>query len=110
MPSSASSVCAASRCGMRPIPGTVANGSLVVALPRDRTLLDRFARMTRGYRAARRPRRSQSSNPLSAERFADRALLPGRSASRARRRTLASCSSRRKLLARSSSSAKAKPR
>ena len=29
-------------------PGTVANGSLVVAPPRDRTLLDRFARMTRG--------------------------------------------------------------
>ena len=29
-------------------PGTIANGSLVVAPPRDRTLLDRFARMTRG--------------------------------------------------------------
>ena len=27
-------------------PGTTANGSLVVALPRDRVLLDRFARMT----------------------------------------------------------------
>jgi glycine oxidase len=30
-------------------PGTVANGSLVVALPRDRALLDRFARMTGGF-------------------------------------------------------------
>ncbi len=29
-------------------PGTIANGSLVVAPPRDRSLLDRFARMTRG--------------------------------------------------------------
>jgi glycine oxidase len=29
-------------------PGTVANGSLVVAPPRDRVLLDRFARMTEG--------------------------------------------------------------
>jgi glycine oxidase len=31
-------------------PGTVANGSLVVALKRDRAELDRFARMTGGYR------------------------------------------------------------
>jgi glycine oxidase len=30
-------------------PGTVADGSLVVALPRDRSLLDRFARMTAGF-------------------------------------------------------------
>ena len=30
-------------------PGTIANGSLVVALPRDRALLDRFARMTAGF-------------------------------------------------------------
>ena len=30
-------------------PGTVDNGSLVVALPRDRALLDRFARMTTGF-------------------------------------------------------------
>jgi glycine oxidase len=30
-------------------PGTIANGSLVVALPRDRALLDRFARMTTGF-------------------------------------------------------------
>ncbi len=30
-------------------PGTVNNGSLVVALPRDRALLDRFARMTKGF-------------------------------------------------------------
>ncbi len=29
-------------------PGTIANGSLVVAPPRDRILLDRFARMTKG--------------------------------------------------------------
>ncbi len=29
-------------------PGTKVNGSLVIAPPRDRTLLDRFARMTRG--------------------------------------------------------------
>ncbi len=29
-------------------PGTVVNGSLVLALPRDQSLLDRFARMTRG--------------------------------------------------------------
>jgi len=29
-------------------PGTIANGSLVVAPPRDRVLLDRFARMTKG--------------------------------------------------------------
>jgi glycine oxidase len=29
-------------------PGTITNGSLVVALPRDRVLLDRFARMTNG--------------------------------------------------------------
>jgi len=33
----------------RTYPGTVANGSLVVALPRDRALLDRFARMTAGF-------------------------------------------------------------
>jgi glycine oxidase len=31
-------------------PGTVANGTLVVALHRDRAELDRFARMTGGYR------------------------------------------------------------
>jgi glycine oxidase len=31
-------------------PGTTANGSLVVALNRDRAELDRFARMTSGYR------------------------------------------------------------
>jgi glycine oxidase len=31
-------------------PGTVANGTLVVALPRDRAELDRFARMTAGHR------------------------------------------------------------
>ena len=31
-------------------PGTVANGSLVVTQSRDRVLLDRFARMTSGYR------------------------------------------------------------
>jgi glycine oxidase len=30
-------------------PGTITNGSLVVALPRDRALLDRFARMTKGF-------------------------------------------------------------
>lgn len=29
-------------------PGTIANGSLIVAPPRDRVLLDRFARMTKG--------------------------------------------------------------
>jgi glycine oxidase len=33
---------------METYPGTIANGSLVVAPPRDRVLLDRFARMTRG--------------------------------------------------------------
>jgi glycine oxidase len=31
-------------------PGTIANGTLVVALQRDRAELDRFARMTGGYR------------------------------------------------------------
>jgi glycine oxidase len=31
-------------------PGTLANGSLVVTHPRDRSLLDRFARMTGGHR------------------------------------------------------------
>ena len=31
-------------------PGTTANGSLVVALPRDRVLLDRFARMTSRFK------------------------------------------------------------
>ncbi len=30
-------------------PGTIANGTLVVALPRDRAELDRFARMTNGH-------------------------------------------------------------
>jgi glycine oxidase len=34
-------------------PGTAAKGSLVVAMPRDRTLLDRFARMTSGFERLR---------------------------------------------------------
>lgn len=44
------------RLGLRSIalwrenfPGTVVNGSLVLTLPRDRPLLDRFARMTRNH-------------------------------------------------------------
>ncbi len=36
-------------------PGTMTNGSLVMALARDRALLDRFARMTAGYKRLEGP-------------------------------------------------------
>jgi glycine oxidase len=52
-------------------PGTIANGSLVVAPPRDRVLLDRFARMTKGGERldARSPRSSLISVRASAPLF-----------------------------------------
>ena len=61
-------------------PGTIANGSLVVAPPRDQTLLDRFARMTRG---SERLDGDALAEPRARSRQAlhHRALLSGRSSS-----------------------------
>jgi glycine oxidase len=50
-------------------PGTVANGTLVVALHRDRAELDRFARMTDGHRRLP-PTELATSEPSLVDRFA----------------------------------------
>lgn len=50
-------------------PGTVANGTLVVALHRDRAELDRFARMTDGHRRLP-PTELAASEPSLVDRFA----------------------------------------
>ena len=50
-------------------PGTVANGTLVVALHRDRAELDRFARMTGGYRRLS-PAELITFEPALGDRFA----------------------------------------
>ncbi len=50
-------------------PGTVANGTLVVALARDRAELDRFARMTGGHRRLS-PAELAELEPDLADRFA----------------------------------------
>ena len=66
-------------------PGTMANGTLVVALHRDRAELDRFARMTAGHRRLS-PDRACRDRAGSRRPFRRRAALPGGSASRAGRR------------------------
>ena len=50
-------------------PGTVTNGTLVVALHRDRTELDRFARMTGGHQRLS-PAELAAIEPVLADRFA----------------------------------------
>ena len=50
-------------------PGTVANGTLVVALNRDRVELDRFARMTEGHRRLS-PAELAAVEPALVDRFA----------------------------------------
>ena len=50
-------------------PGTVANGTLVVALQRDRAELDRFARMTEGHQRLS-PAELAAAEPALVDRFA----------------------------------------
>lgn len=50
-------------------PGTIANGTLVVALKRDRAELDRFGRMTEGHRRLS-PTELETLEPALADRFA----------------------------------------
>ena len=59
-------------------PGTVANGTLVVALHRDRAELDRFARMTAGHRAPVAGRSLPQLEPDSRRSLRRRALLSRR--------------------------------
>jgi glycine oxidase len=54
---------------------TVANGTLVVALHRDRAELDRFARMTGGHQHLS-PAELQACEPALADRFADALYYP----------------------------------
>jgi glycine oxidase len=54
---------------------TVANGTLVVALHRDRAELDRFARMTGGHQRLS-PAELQTCEPALADRFADALYYP----------------------------------
>ena len=56
-------------------PGTVANGTLVVALRRDRAELDRFARMTGGHRRLS-PAELAALEPGLADRFAGGLYYP----------------------------------
>jgi glycine oxidase len=56
-------------------PATSANGTLVVALHRDRAELDRFARMTGGHRRLS-PAELAALEPALAERFAGALLYP----------------------------------
>jgi glycine oxidase len=56
-------------------PATSANGTLVVALHRDRAELDRFARMTGGHRRLS-PAQLAALEPALAERFAGALLYP----------------------------------
>jgi glycine oxidase len=57
-------------------PGTVANGTLVTALNRDRVELDRFARMTGGHRRLS-PEELASLEPALSGRFAGALYYPG---------------------------------
>jgi glycine oxidase len=57
-------------------PGTVANGTLVTALNRDRVELDRFARMTGGHRRLS-PEELAALEPALTGRFADALYYPG---------------------------------
>jgi glycine oxidase len=57
-------------------PGTVANGTLVTALNRDRFELDRFARMTGGHRRLS-PEELAALEPALTGRFADALYYPG---------------------------------
>jgi glycine oxidase len=56
-------------------PGTIANGTLVVALHRDRAELDRFARMTGGHQRLS-PAELASREPALADRFAGALYYP----------------------------------
>ena len=56
-------------------PGTIANGTLVVAPPRDRAELDRFARMTGGHRRLVADR-ARELEPALADRFAGALYYP----------------------------------
>lgn len=56
-------------------PGTIANGTLVVALHRDRAELDRFARMTSGHRRLS-PAELAAFEPALADRFAGALYYP----------------------------------
>ena len=58
-------------------PGTVANGTLVVALDRDRAELDRFARMTGGHRRLS-PAELAALEPALGDRFAGALFYPRR--------------------------------
>jgi glycine oxidase len=57
-------------------PGTVVNGSLVLAPPRDRVLLDRFARMTRGAETLDQTTLA-ALEPDLAKRFSTALFYPG---------------------------------
>lgn len=57
-------------------PGTKVNGSLVIAPPRDRTLLDRFARMTRGAERLDAPA-LEALEPDLGKRFPSALYYPG---------------------------------